>query len=565
VTRYEYTPFETVAARTDPDGTRLVFGYDAHMQLVSVTNALGQTWTYTYDGAGRLVAETDFHGRRVSYRLDAAGQVVARTNPGGHRIDYAYDELGRLVEKNTDGAVTTYTYDFAGHLIRAAGPDTDLLRTVDPLGNVLTETVDGRTLTHTLDALGRRVGRTTPSGHTSTWTYDAAGRWAALTTPDGRLDFTYDAAGREHERILGGRLTLTSAWDAEHRLTDQILRSERSVLQHRTYTYRADGALTGVDDQLRGPRTFDLDAAGRVTAVQAADWTESYAYDPAGNLTDAHWPASDGFGVAGAAIGARTHTGTQLATAGRVRYEYDAAGRTTLRQVTRLSKKPASWHYTWDAEERLTHVTTPDGTRWAYLYDPLGRRIAKQRLAADGVTVVERTDFTWDGSTLAEQTTRAPGLPGPYTMSWDYRGLHPLAQTETITTPVTAPTSQEQIDRRFFAIVTDLVGSPTELVDATTGTIAWRSVSTLWGNTTWSADSITTTPLRFPGQYYDPETRLHYNLNRYYDPDTARYTTPDPLGLSPAPNPDTHVHNPHTWCQNCASWVPGFGGEVLTG
>lgn len=96
------------------------------------------------------------------------------------------------------------------------------------------------------------------------------------------------------------------------------------MLQHRTYTYRADGALTGVDDQLRGPRTFDLDAAGRVTAVQAADWTESYAYDPAGNLTDAHWPASDGFGVAGAAIVACTHTGTQLATAGRVRYEYDA-------------------------------------------------------------------------------------------------------------------------------------------------------------------------------------------------------------------------------------------------
>ncbi|RXS83479.1 RHS repeat-associated core domain-containing protein, partial [Streptomyces sp. TM32] len=93
-----------------------------------------------------------------------------------------------------------------------------------------------------------------------------------------------------------------------------------------------------------------------------------------------------------------------------------------------------------------------------------------------------------------------------------------------------------------------LLGTPTELVDTATDTVAWRTVPTLWGNTTWAADSTTTTPLRFPGQYYDPETRLHYNLNRYYDPETARYTTPDPLGLSPAPNPNAYVHNPHTWC-----------------
>ncbi|WP_406707900.1 hypothetical protein [Streptomyces halobius] len=134
-----------------------------------------------------------------------------------------------------------------------------------------------------------------------------------------------------------------------------------------------------------------------------------------------------------AAVGTRTYTGTQLSTAGRVRYEYDAAGRTTQRQITRLSKKPATWHYTWDVEDRLT-------------------------------------------------------LPGPYTMSWDHRGLHPLAQTETITTPATADTPQDQIDRRFFAIVTDLVGTPTELVDTATNTIAWRATPTLRGHTTWAAD-----------------------------------------------------------------------------
>ncbi|MWP63252.1 RHS repeat-associated core domain-containing protein, partial [Gilliamella sp. Pas-s25] len=38
-------------------------------------------------------------------------------------------------------------------------------------------------------------------------------------------------------------------------------------------------------------------------------------------------------------------------------------------------------------------------------------------------------------------------------------------------------------------------------------------------------------PLRFQGQYYDEETGLHYNLNRYYDPFTGRYITQDPLGI----------------------------------
>ncbi len=74
------------------------------------------------------------------------------------------------------------------------------------------------------------------------------------------------------------------------------------------------------------------------------------------------------------------------------------------RTRTRLSRKPETWLFTWDAEDRLTGVRTPDGRRWRYLYDALGRRVAKDRLDDDGA-VAERVDFTWDGLTLAEQTT----------------------------------------------------------------------------------------------------------------------------------------------------------------
>ncbi|GHS81130.1 hypothetical protein PAGU2196_19640 [Pseudomonas sp. PAGU 2196] len=38
--------------------------------------------------------------------------------------------------------------------------------------------------------------------------------------------------------------------------------------------------------------------------------------------------------------------------------------------------------------------------------------------------------------------------------------------------------------------------------------------------------------LRFPGQYYDAESGLHYNYFRGHDPQTWRYVESDPIGLS---------------------------------
>jgi uncharacterized protein RhaS with RHS repeats len=110
------------------------------------------------------------------------------------------------------------------------------------------------------------------------------------------------------------------------------------------------------------------------------------------------------------------------------------------------------------------------------------------------------------------------GLPHPVAVTWDHQGLRPLAQTERI---LSGEATQTEIDTRFFAIVTDLVGTPSELIDEQ-GEIAWRTQSTLWGTTAWATNSTTYTPLRFPGQYYDPETGLHYNYFRHYEPETAR-------------------------------------------
>ncbi|MER5929828.1 putative T7SS-secreted protein [Streptomyces sp. NPDC002054] len=526
VTTSAYGDFDLLKARTGPDGVRYEFTHDAELRLTSVTNPAGLAWTYAYDPAGRLTTETDFDARTLTYAHDPAGRLTSRTNALGLSTSYEHNVLGQVVRKTTADGVTTFEYDTADQLARAQSPDATVTLLRDRNGRLVSETVNGRTVRYGYDALGRRRERTTPSGAHLVWTYDAAGRRSALTTSGRTLTFDRDAAGQELTRTLGSTVTLTHAYDEAGRLTSQHLTGQDGrTLQRRGYAYRADGALTELDDLLSGHRTFTLDAASRVTAVSSPSWSEQYAYDAAGNQLSASWPTKH---PGADAQGTREYAGTRITRAGSVRYEHDALGRTTLRQKTRLSRKPETWLYEWNAEDQLSGVTTPDGTVWRYIHDPLGRRIAKHRLSPSG-EIAETTHFTWDGTTLCEETTDQVSL------TWTHNGLHPLTQTES-----------NGIDERFFAIVTDLIGTPKELV-AEDGTIAWHTRTTLWGTTSWNRDATAYTPLRFPGQYYDPETGLHHNYFRTYDPETARYLTPDPLGLAPSPNPSTYVDNPHTW------------------
>ncbi|MDX3065515.1 putative T7SS-secreted protein [Streptomyces clavifer] len=541
VSRFEYTHFDLMTARTGPDGVRYEFAHDHELRLTQVLNPQGLTWNYSYDAAGHLISETDFDNRTLAYDRDMAGRLTARTDALGQTTRYERDELDRIVSKDAAGAVTTFAYDLSDQLAEAVNADATLTYLRDRYGRLVSETVNGRTMTYEYDRLGRRTGRTTPSGAVSTWTYDAAGRRTSLTTSGRVLTFEHDAAGQETARHIGDTLNLANQYDCMGRLTTQHItgRDNRSI-QRRDYTYRADGHLTGLADQLSGTKTFELDPAGRVTSVQAAGWTERYAYDQAGNQTEASWPRAH---PGQEAVGTREYTGTIINRSGKVRYEHDPLGRTTLCQRTRLSRKPDTWRYEWDAEDRMRSATTPDGVVWRYQYDALGRRTAKQRVADDGCTLLEHVAFTWDGITLCEEVTKSEVLCNPVALTWEHQGLYPLTQTERI---IGTDSSQDAINERFFSIATNMVGAPTELVDEA-GDIAWHARNTLWGTTAWAAKSKTYTPLRFLGQYYDVETGLHYNLRRYYAPESGRYLTSDPLGLLPAVNPYIYVQNPTTW------------------
>ncbi|MFJ5636770.1 putative T7SS-secreted protein [Streptomyces goshikiensis] len=538
-TSHEYGDFDLLLARTEADGSRYAFTHYRDLRLKKVTNPQGLTWSFTYDHAGRLVSETDFDERTLTRTYDAAGRLQSRTNGLGQTVRFERNSLGQVVLKDAAGQVTTYEYDLGDELAQAVGPDTTLTWLRDRTGQLRSETVDGRELRFDHDVLGRRTRRTTPTGAVSSWSYDAVGHRTLLTASGRDLNFAYDAAGRESSRTLGDVVTLTHTRDLMGRIRGQQVTARGRTVRRRDYSYRADGGLIGVEAaDGAASRTYGLDPVGRVTAVDGPEWTERYTYDGAGNTASAQWPALHP--DMAAAEGRRRYEGNRIMGAGEVCYEHDGQGRVVQRTRKRLSRKPDTWRYTWDAEDRLTQVVTPDGTTWRYRYDPLGRRLSKQRLFTDG-TIADETVFTWDGTTLCEQTTRTPDRLHQVALTWDHRGLHPMAQTERV-----LDASGEEVDSRFFTIVTDLIGTPTELIDEQ-GAVAWHTRSTLWGITSWNREATAYTPLRFPGQYFDAETGLHYNVHRHYDPQTARYISMDPLGLDPAPNPAGYVENPHVW------------------
>jgi len=91
-----------------------------------------------------------------------------------------------------------------------------------------------------------------------------------------------------------------------------------------------------------------------------------------------------------------------------------------------------------------------------------------------------------------------------------------------------APLAKIEGERRY-GVITDHLGTPTALLEDA-GELAWKAQLDVYG--TARMDVISTgCPWRWPGQYQDDETGLYYNRFRYYDPETGKYISQDPIGL----------------------------------
>jgi len=91
------------------------------------------------------------------------------------------------------------------------------------------------------------------------------------------------------------------------------------------------------------------------------------------------------------------------------------------------------------------------------------------------------------------------------------------------------------------------------------GTKIWSWEENAFGETLPNEDVdndgiLTTVNLRFPGQYFDQESGLHYNWNRYYDPKMGRYISSDPIGLVDGLNTYAYLNS------NPLKFIAGSGG-----
>ena len=117
----------TRAARSEP-WTRWITprprAYDAIGQLVSETDANGNTWTYTYDKDGRQASQTDPLGNTTTYTYDAVGNLLTSTTALGRTTSYTYDARNRQTsETDPMGHVITFYYDALGRLVGTDNKD----------------------------------------------------------------------------------------------------------------------------------------------------------------------------------------------------------------------------------------------------------------------------------------------------------------------------------------------------------------------------------------------------------------------------------------------------------
>jgi len=91
----------------------------------------------------------------------------------------------------------------------------------------------------------------------------------------------------------------------------------------------------------------------------------------------------------------------------------------------------------------------------------------------------------------------------------------------------------------------DHLGAPRAVTDRN-GKLVWEADYDEYGRAVIREGGIEQ-PIRFQGQYEDGETGLHYNFFRYYDPETGRYITKDPIGLEGGFNGYAYTPNPINW------------------
>ena len=511
-----YNAHGEVIQTTDPAGGINRYGYDARGNLVSVKDAKGNTHRFEYDKLDRMVKEIRPLGQTITYAYDANRNLVQVTDPKGQVKKYVYDAANRRTQEShylAAGSLTpvksiSYTYNVL-----------DRLTGYDDGTTIGTYTYDAKQLRQTgesvnygsfsiatstsYNALGQKSSITYPDGAQYSYTYDANNQLSAVNFPTGFGSITFNSYlwTVPSQITLPGGTVRTQTYDGLLRLKDIGVKDPgQSQVMSYQYSYDLTNNIVAKATEA-GTTSYSYDTLDHLTGatyINSTQTNEAYTYDQLANrITDSKTAATWTY-----------NENNQLITADNLSYNYDDNGN-TLSQID--ANNPANTrNYVYDTDNRLIEVRDAGNTLIAaYGYDPFGHRLSKD-------TGSSKTYYLYNDEGLIAEADAT----GQVTRSYGY-----APDSIYSTKPLWLKTGNA-----YYTYQNDHLGTPMRLLSQI-GVTMWSATYDTFGKATVDPTSTVTNNLRFPGQYADAETGLHYNWMRIYDPNTGRYVTSDPLGL----------------------------------
>jgi RHS repeat-associated protein len=500
---------QLIAGQRDRVGRVERFGYDG-VRLVAAADGANQVTQFDYETGPRPDATRYADGRIERYRYDPAGHVARIVRPSDRTLDVACDDAGRPVRiAAADGTVATFAYDDAGRLVAATNGEVELAWVYDAAGLLVEERQGDAVVRHLYDATGH-VGLVYPTGEAVRWRRDADQRIVEVIDWSGGhhgIAYADDDAGW---RMVGpGGVVETHRPDRTGFPSASRVEADGALLWETSWTHDAEDRLTARGDTRIGPAAWRYDAEGQVIAVRRADGSEvRFAYDDAGNR------------VSGPDGAATFDACNRIVTHGAESFRHDADGALIERSGT-----AGGWRYRHDGLGRM--IEARDGTDrvLTFGYDPLGRRIWKRAQAGRAETL---TQFVWAGEQMIrEVVTRSGGAA-----EWQGGGRAAHETRDHCYWPLGWTPLLMRTRGVVHRCHTAPSGTPLRLTTPE-GRVVWEADHDAFGRARVFVHEVDQ-PLRLPGQYADDEFgfSLHYNRHRFYNPDTGRYVTPDPMGVA---------------------------------
>jgi RHS repeat-associated protein len=434
------------------------FSYDSAGNMLTRTDALGNTMTYSYDPATNKVNQiADALGSTAKYTYDAHGNKLTSSDANGHTLTYAYNSFGEVTQTtDSQGQITTYTYDSDGNLAAITGPLGETysfvydavsrpVQMVDPLGRKTTLIYDaldrlaaqqnalGNTVQYSYDAIGNLLSATDANSKTTSYSYDAMHRLVSKTDPAGQTDTrSYDPFGNLIKFTDRNGQVTALTYDVLNRLSSQTYQDG----SHSTASYDARGRLAQVQDSVGGTFAYTYDSAGHLTSQSSQFGTVLYTYDARGSVASRQV-------VGQPAISYTYNSGGNLLSAAMPQatdtFAYD--NRNQLSQIMRSNG--VSSQYSYDAEGRAVSIVHSGGQGiqfpLSYAYDAANDRSSFTSGVAAPTAVSNTfdpsgrliqsgaTNYTYD---LNGNLTSATSSAGVTSFAWDARN-----RLQSITSP----------------------------------------------------------------------------------------------------------------------------------